>query len=412
MHTVAAEKTLTSDKDPEISSTVDSDVVRTAQKPERLLSLDVLRGLTIAFMILVNNEPGPGAFTALNHAPWNGFTPTDLVFPTFLFLVGLSLVLSTAARLARGATRGTLFLHILRRSAVLFAFGLVVNTFPFQHLDHIRFYGVLQRTALCYLVVGTLCLAWPGWKDKAALAVLCLVGYWALMRFVPVPGFGVPTHTVPINDPDGNLTAYIDRLIFAPQHLYQRVRDPEGLLSTLPAIATAIFGLLAGVWLRTKRTTAQKAAGLAACGAAFAVAGLLWNPAFPINKKLWTSSFTLFAGGLSLLLLALSIYVVDMKRVGRHDVSRADAPEHPTIYKPLLVFGTNAIAAYMISELLPSLLELIHTGNRNVLRVYAMWLYRAVPLHGFPSMLFGLTIVALTWFLVYPLYRKRIFLRV
>ncbi len=399
--------------DPEIASTVDSDIVQTAPRPARLLSIDVLRGLTIAFMILVNNEPGPNAYRLLEHAPWNGFTPTDLVFPTFLFLVGLSLVLSTAARMACGATRATLFLHLLRRTAVLLLFGFVVNTFPFLHMDHARFYGVLQRIGVCYVIVGTVYLLKPsGWKGKAALAAGCLIGYWALMRFVPVPGYGVPTHTVPINDHDGNLTAYIDRLLFAPQHLYERTRDPEGLLSTLPAIATALFGLLAGQWLRGTRTERQKAIGLALCGAAFVAAGMLWDPAFPINKKLWTSSFVLFAGGWSLLLLAVSMYLVDIKRLGRADISRADAPEHPSIYKPLLVFGTNAIAAYMVSELLPPALILIRTQQGNMLRTYSGWLHRVIPVYGIPSMLFGLSFVVITWLIVHPLYRKGIFLRI
>ena len=398
--------------DPEIARTVDSDVVHTAPKSERLLSIDVLRGLTIAFMILVNNEPGSTSFSALNHAQWNGFTPTDLVFPTFLFLVGLSLVLSTAARLARGADRRTLLLHTLRRAVILCVFGFVVNTFPFLHMDRARFYGVLQRTGLCYFVVGTMCLLWPGWKNKVVTAALCLVGYWALMRFAPVPGFGVPTHGVPINDPNGNLTAYIDRAIFAPQHLYQRVRDPEGLLSTVPAVATTLMGVLAGMWLRTSRGTLQKAGVLAGWGVGCALAGLLWNAAFPINKKLWTSSFVLFAGGLSLLLLALCVYLIDFKRLGRRGVTRADTPEHPTIYKPLLVFGTNAITAYMISELLPALLVLVRTKDGNLLRSYTDWLFEHVPVYGFPAMLFGLTSVLVTWLLVYPLYRKRIFLRV
>jgi predicted acyltransferase len=395
--------------DPEIASTVDSDVVRTKPKAERLLSVDVLRGLTIAFMILVNNQPGPGAFFELQHAQWNGFTLTDLVFPTFLFLVGLSLVLSTAARLARGASRQTLFLHTLRRSAVLALFGIVVNTFPFQHLDHIRFYGVLQRTALCYVVVGTLCLLRKGWKDKAAVAVACLVVYWVLMRYVPVPGFGTPTHEIPINDPNGNLTAWLDRLIFAPQHLYQQVRDPEGLLSTLPAISTALYGVLAGMWLRTTRSTMAKAVGLGLAGSAMGMAGLLWNDAFPINKKLWTSSYSLWAGGLSLLLLALAVYAVDVKRWGRAGLP-ADAA--PAMYKPLMVFGTNSILAYMVSELLPPALALIHTADGTVLRVYEVWLRGLIPAHGWPELVFGLTVVAATWAVVYPFYRKRIFLRV
>jgi predicted acyltransferase len=395
--------------DPEFARTPDSDVIRTAPRTERLLSVDVLRGLTIAVMILVNNQPGANAFFELDHAKWNGFTLTDLVFPTFLFLVGLSLVLSTAARLAKGASRQTLFLHTLRRAAILAFFGLIVNTFPFQHLDHIRFYGVLQRTAICYLIVGSLCLVRSGWKDKVAIAVACLVGYWLLMRYVTVPGCGVPTHEIPINDPNCNLTAYIDRALFAPQHLYQRVRDPEGLLSTLPAISTAIYGVLAGMWLRTTRSNACKSAGLALAGVLLASSGLLWNIVFPINKKLWTSSFSLFAGGLSLLLLAAAVYAIDAKRWGREGLA---ANESPWFYKPLMVFGTNSILAYMISELLPSIFGFIKTADGNILKTYHYKLNWLMPVHGWPEFFFGLTIVLITWLIVLPFYRKRIFLRV
>jgi predicted acyltransferase len=392
--------------DPEIARTVDSDLVRTAPRPERLLSVDVLRGLTIAFMILVNNQPGAGAFLELKHAQWNGFTLTDLVFPTFLFLVGVSLVLSTAARLARGATRKTLLLHMVRRSVALALFGIVVNTFPFRHLGSIRFYGVLQRTAICYLIVGALCLLWKGWKPKVVVAVACLVGYWVLMRYVPVPGFGVPTHAMPINDPNLNMTAWLDRAIFAPQHLYQRVRDPEGLLSTLPAIATTLYGVLAGTLLRTERSTARKARLLALWGIGLVIAGLVWNIVFPINKKLWTSSYSLFAGGLSLLLLALAVYMVDVKRWGRGDSAR------PVVYRPLMVFGTNSILAYMVSELLPTAIALIPAGDGNPLVLYLGLLRRVMPVQGWPELVFGMTVVGLTWLVVYPFYRKNVFLRV
>jgi predicted acyltransferase len=408
-HTAEGLSSPTREHDPAFASTVDSDVVRTAPKTQRLLSIDVLRGLTIAFMILVNNQPGPNAFFELSHAEWNGFTLTDLVFPTFLFLVGLSLVLSTTARLARGASRGELFLHTVRRSVVLFLFGMLVNTFPFQHLDRIRFYGVLQRTAICYLIVGSLCLLRRGWKDKAAVAVVYLVAYWALMRFVPVPGFGTPTHEIPINHMDGNLTAYIDRLLFAPQHLYQRVRDPEGLLSTIPAIATALFGVLAGMWLRTERSVAEKARGITIAGTAFVLAGLAWNPFFPINKKLWTSSYALFAGGLSLLLLALAVYAIDQKRWGR---GNTDGAEHPALYKPLLVFGTNSILAYLVSELLPGIIGLITLATGNFMVPFYNGLHRLMPAHGWPELFFGLTFVLVTWLVVLPFYRKRIFLRI
>ena len=160
----------------------------TAARPGRLLSLDVLRGLTIAFMILVNNNGNEAqAYWPLKHAAWNGFTPTDLVFPTFLFLVGISTVYSTAARLAQGATRQSLFLHVLWRSIILYLLGLVVNSFPYFHLHTMRFYGVLPRIAICYLVVASLYLISPGWRSKATLAIAALAGYWILMRFVPVP---------------------------------------------------------------------------------------------------------------------------------------------------------------------------------------------------------------------------------
>ena len=399
--------------DPEFARTPDSDVIRTAPveapRTQRLLSVDVLRGLTIALMILVNNQPGENAFFELKHAQWNGFTLTDAVFPTFLFLVGLSLVLSTAARLAKGASRTTLFLHTLRRSAILAFFGLIVNTFPFQHLDHIRFYGVLQRTAICYLIVGSLCLLTSGWKDKVAIAVACLVGYWLLMRYVTVPGCGVPTHEIPINDPNCNLTAYIDRAIFAPQHLYQRVRDPEGLLSTLPAISTTLYGVLAGMWLRTKQHISMKMVGLAVSGIVMQTIAWWWNSYFPMNKKLWTSSFSLFAGSLSVLLLALAIYAIDVKRWGRAGLAEN---ESPWFYKPLMVFGTNSILAYMVSELLPSIFGFIKTADGTILRTYQYKLNWLMPVHGWPEFFFGLTFVLITWLIVLPLYRKRIFLRV
>lgn len=399
--------------DPEFARTPDSDVIRTAPveapRTQRLLSVDVLRGLTIAVMILVNNQPGGDAFFELSHAKWNGFTLTDLVFPTFLFLVGLSLVLSTAARLAKGASRQTLFLHTLRRAAILAFFGLIVNTFPFQHLDRIRFYGVLQRTAICYLIVGSLCLIGKGWKDKVVVAVACLVGYWLLMRYVTVPGCGIPTHEIPINDPNCNLTAYIDRALFAPQHLYQRVRDPEGLLSTLPAISTTLYGVLAGMWLRAKRSNACKSTGLALAGVLLASSGLLWSLVFPLNKKLWTSSFSLFAGGLSLLLLAAAVYAIDAKRWGREGLA---ANETPAMYKPLMVFGTNSILAYMVSELLPGALAFIKTADGNILHTWQYKLHWVMPVHGWPEFFFGLTMVLITWLIVLPLYRKRIFLRV
>jgi predicted acyltransferase len=403
--------------DPDIVATIDSDITRqtTTRKPERLLSIDLLRGLTIAFMILVNDQTGPAPFSQLVHASWNGFTATDLVFPTFVMLVGLSTVLSTATRLARGVGRDQLFRHTSRRALLLILFGFVVNNFPFFHMATARYYGVLPRIAICYFVVATLYLLSSGWKDKVFIAVVCLVGYWAFMRFVPVPGFGVPTHAIPINDRDVNLTAWLDRQIFTAPHLYEHTRDPEGLLSTLPAIATALFGLLAGMWLRTRHTNTRKALMLAVAGILFMAGGLLWNLSFPISKKLWTSSFALFAGGLSLLLLAASIYLVDERRLGLSKINKdpTNFSSHPIVYKILLVFGTNAILAYMISELSDNLMGSIHTSSRMTLKAATFFaIHRAVPHLGWASLLYSIACVSLCWLAVFPFYRKRIFLRI
>jgi predicted acyltransferase len=379
-----------------------------AARPGRLLSLDILRGLTIAFMILVNNNGNESqAYWPLKHAAWNGFTPTDLVFPTFLFLVGISTVYSTAARLAQGATRQSLFLHVLRRSIILYVLGLVVNSFPFFHLHTMRFYGVLPRIAICYLIVASLYLMGSGWRSKAALAVGALIGYWILMRFVPVPGYGLPTHDIPLLDRDANLTAWLDRQIFSASHLYERTRDPEGLLSTIPALATALLGLLTGIWLRTQRTLKEKAVGIATASLTGVLLGGLWNLSFPINKKLWTSSYVLFAGGLSLLLLALCLLVVDVRDKTPTTSGRS------RFLSPFLVFGTNAIAAYVFSELLQSTLSSIHPRpGTNLQQLLYRSITHVMPNQAFASLLYSIGFVAICWIPVSALYRRSIFIKI
>jgi predicted acyltransferase len=381
----------------------------TAPRPGRLLSLDVLRGLTIAFMILVNNNGSEAhAYWPLKHAAWNGFTPTDLVFPTFLFLVGISTVYSTAARLAQGATRQSLFLHVLRRAVILYLLGLVVNSFPFFHLNTMRFYGVLPRIAICYLIVASLYLINPGWRSKAAVAVAALVGYWILMRFVPVPGFGIPTHDIPLLDRDANLTAWLDRQIFSASHLYERTRDPEGLLSTIPALATAILGLLTGIWLRTLRSLNARITGIAIAGISAVLLGGLWNFSFPINKKLWTSSYVLFAGGLSLLLLALCLLIVDLRKKSQDAGSGRSG-----FLSPFLVLGTNAIAAYVFSELLQSTLSSIHPHpGINVQQNLYRSIADVVPNQAFASLLYSIGFVIICWIPISVLYRRSIFIKI
>ena len=380
----------------------------TVVKPERWLSVDVLRGLTIGFMILVNNNGDEQhAYWALKHASWNGFTPTDLVFPTFLFLVGISTVFSTEARLAKGATKHSVLWHTLRRVVILFLLGLLVNSFPLFHLHSLRVYGVLQRIAICYFVIAVLYLISSSWKNKAVIAVAALVGYWVIMRFIPVPGYGVPTHEVPLLDPDGNLVAWLDRQIFSASHLYEKTRDPEGLLSTLPALATALFGMLTGLWLQTSRSIREKAKGIAIAGISSVLLGGLWNNAFPINKKLWTSSYVLFAVGWSLLLLALAIWIVDVRDAGRADAARRKS------FMPLLVFGTNAIAAYVFSELVPGAMSLIHMQpGVNLQRWIYFRILEVIPNPSIASLIYSLAFVGFCWVTIYALYRRRIFLKI
>jgi len=393
------------------SSTPALESPTTTQRPKRLLSIDLLRGLTIGFMILVNDNGSDGAYWPLQHAAWNGFTPTDLVFPTFLFLVGISTVLSTAKRLAENESRQTLFLHVLRRSVILFLHGMVVNNFPFFHLVTMRFYGVLPRIALCYLIVATFYIFFPGWRSKVAALVAALVGYWILMRFVPVPGYGVPTHDIPLLDRDANLTAWLDRQIFSPAHLYERTRDPEGLLSTIPALGTTLIGLLTGLWLQTGRALATKTRAIGLAGAASVALGVLWNLSFPINKKLWTSSYVLLAAGLSLLLLTFFLWITDLRSEGKPSNLPAKRPIAATA---LLVFGTNAIVAYVFSEVLATIFGRIHLADGlNLQQQLYQLCHRVIANVPLASLAYSLGYVALCWLVVYVLlYRRRIFVKI
>ena len=384
-----------------------------ATPPRRMLSLDILRGLTIAFMIMVNNNGGPGAWAQMKHAEWNGFTATDLVFPTFLFVVGVSIVFAFEGRLARGLSRARIALRTVERAAVLILFGIVVNSFPFFHLAHMRFYGVLQRIGLCYLVVALFYLFDRRVWTKATTLVLILLGYWILLRWVPVPGAGVPGRDVPFLDHNQNMVAWVDRQLL-PGHLYEdpprfSTRDPEGLLSTLPAIATTLFGLLAGLWMRTRRPASSRALGLVAAAAACLALGYLWSLSFPLNKKMWTSSYVLVAGGWSLALFALLYWAVEMKGCMRRAWGRALA-------WPWLVFGSNAIFAYMLSELLPGILWQIHfrwNGLRmNVLGWSQLRIFSRIPDPGWAAFAYCAAFTVLCFLPTWALYRKRIFLRV
>jgi predicted acyltransferase len=368
---------------------------------QRLVSIDVLRGITIAFMILVNNNGDEQhAFHALRHSAWNGFTPTDLVFPTFIFVVGISLVFSTEARLRKGESRLSIAAHAVRRSAMLFVLGLVVNGYPHFPLHTLRIYGVLQRIALCYLIGSLLYLVSRKVWVQATLFVAALVTYWILMRWVPVPGYGVPGRDIPLLDPNANLVAWIDRHLL-PGRLYEGVRDPEGLLSTLPAVGTLLLGTMTAWWLRRAGELRQKLTMLLLGGVVALAAGALWGHWFPINKKLWTSSYVLWAGGWSLLACGFCFWLVEMRRQRRG-------------LTPWLIFGTNAIAAYMFAELLQSTIGVLHVSSTVSVQ---RWLYlhifaATISWPAWASLAYSICFVVVCFVPIALLYRKRIYIRI
>jgi len=379
-----------------------------AQGGERLLSLDVFRGITIAAMVLVNN-PGTGAaiYWPLAHAEWHGWTPTDLIFPFFLFIVGVSITLALGRRRTLGDTRGALALRALRRSAIIFALGLMLNigvTLGYGYgFDTLRIMGVLQRIALCYLAAALLFL-WSGWRTQAGVAAALLIGYWGLMTLVPVPGFGAGDL-----DKVGSLTAWLDRLVLG-RHIWggSRVYDPEGLLSTLPSIATTLAGVLAGHWLLAGPVSIwslrRKARGLALAGLVATAGGLVWGAWFPINKPLWTSSYALFTAGAATLVLAACLWLVDVAGYQRWAT-------------PFVVFGSNALALYFLSTLGALLLGIIRIPQPGgvSLALHAV-LYRRLfmpwtsPING--SLAWAITYVMIWLGAMWLLYRRRIFIRV
>jgi predicted acyltransferase len=348
--------------------------------------------------------------------------------------MGASIVFAFESRLARGATRAKLAMHTAQRAVILFALGWVVNNFPFFHWQGMRFYGVLQRIAVCYLVVGLFYLFDRRvWTKVAALAV-ALIGYWVLVRWVPVPGAGMPGRDFPFMDQRLNLVSWLDRLLM-PHHLYldwsgpdaHNVRDPEGLLSDLPAIGTALLGLLTGLWLRSSRTVREKAIGIGGATFSCLALGYLWSGcfplnknmwtssyvigslSFPLNKNMWTSSYVLVAAGYSLLVLTLAYIAVERWGWGKG--------RSAWLVYPWLVFGSNAIVAYMISELLPGLLDFIHIptteGHHTTPLAWASnHIFAHIPDPGWAAFAYAVSYTAVCFVPVWVMYRRKIFVKV
>jgi predicted acyltransferase len=375
-------------------------------RAERLMSLDIFRGLMVAGMILVDN-PGSDekAYWAIKHAEWNGWTTADFIFPSFLFLVGVSMMFSFPARLRRGESRQQILLHAFKRSLILIAVGLFVNASPIIGLDvhSWRFEGVTQRIALCYFVAAILVL-WSDFRGQFITIVVCLVGYWALLRFVPVPGFGVPGRDIPFMDPNRNIAAWLDRKLFTG-HLFDGTRDPEGIISTIPAIATTLIGVLTGHWLRSSQAHGKIVARMILFGILGLIAGEVWNVWFPINKYLWTSSFVLFTGGFALVFLAFLYWMLEIKRW------------RGAWTMPILVFGMNAIAGFVADSLVygPGYSFTVTGANRADVMWHDAAQARFMSLGLDPanaSLLYSIAAVAFCWLLLWPLWRTKIFIKV
>jgi predicted acyltransferase len=400
----------------------------------RMMSVDVLRGATVAFMILVSN-PGDWnrVYNQLEHATWNGFTIADLVFPNLLFVMGISIVFSLQNRIRRGLGGRKIVLHILGRTLALFALDLFLELYPHFHFQDLRLYGVLTRVALCYFFAGLSCAYTMRARTLMLAIMVCLFGYYVFMRFIPLPGVGLPTETVPILDPMNNFAALIDRYLSAGiEHhwhigsLYDRTHDPEGLFSTLPAIGTTLFGSIAALWIRpetrvprywrginieragliTSNKPGRCLTGLILTGLSALTAGLIADIWFPINRNLWTSSYVLFAAGWSLLLLAASYYVIDIRHAEKSAVGKA-------LIEPCMIFGTNPLMAYVVSVMVAKTLLWVRIpGGPKPVTAWA-WLYRhTFAIQGsteLSSLAFGLAFTALCLLPNWVLYRRKLY---
>ena len=392
---------------------------------ERLLSLDVFRGITIAGMLLVNDPGTWGAiFPPLEHAEWNGWTPTDLIFPFFLFIVGITTHLSLSARRARGDDDSALVKQILRRGIIIYLLGFAMAMFPFYQwgtiqslpnatawdriiyrIEHVRLLGVLPRIAIVYICAGLLTLK-TNLKQQIVIIATLLFGYWFAMTLIPVPGEheigGLLLHTH-----DRNLAAYLDRLILGTNHTWTGsvTFDPEGPFSTLPAVATAMLGVIAGTWIARKdKPLLDRISGLFAAGSLAMVLGLMWNWSFPINKNLWTSSYVMFTAGMAAVTLATIMWIVDNYNVKWWT-------------KPFVVYGVNPIVAFVgsgvMARLIYTLWHVTYEGKSVALQdaiyqtVFLTWLPPRVA-----SLGFAIAYVLLWYGILLVLYRRKIILKV
>ena len=363
---------------------------------QRLISLDALRGFTIAAMVIVN-DPGSWehVYTPLEHAKWNGCTITDLVFPFFLFIVGVSITLAYTKRLAANASKSDLYKKIIWRAVKIYALGMglwLLGMIGHFSVEGIRWTGVLHRIAVVFLVCALLFLN-TDWKTQAKTAAILLVAYWILMAYIPVPGIGKPDLSGPMN----NWANYIDTLLL-PGYMWQKTWDPEGILSTIPAIGTGIAGMLAGKLILSVNENYKRLVWLFFAGFSAYAIGELWDQFFPINKNIWSSSYVMYAAGLATMSLAACILLVDI--LGYKNWTKLGR-----------VYGANAITTYVIAGVLPGLFFANIFGSHSLNSLFMDGLTGIGVAPKLVSFLYAVCYMLVCFIPAYYLYKKKIFIK-
>ena len=374
---------------------------------ERLPSLDFFRGATVMAMIVVNNPGTWGAtYSPLRHAAWNGCTPTDLIFPFFLFIVGVSIHFAYERKKTEGLSKRN-FTRIIKRSVIIFALGILMAWFTLplermadlERLGTLRIPGVLQRIGVVFFFCSVIYLT-TGWLTQIRLTAFLLLLYYLLMTFVPVPDFG------PANlEPGTNLAAWTDRL-FLGGHLWSQSKtwDPEGILSTMPAVCTGLLGILTGQLFDKIKNPAERVTWIFLLGVCLFLAGLVWDLVFPINKSIWTSSYVLYAGGWAMQALAASHWLIDIRL-------------HKSWIKPFLYFGLNAIFAFVASGIVAKILLRI-TWQTTAGEIESLWNYLYQSAYGnwmeskMASLGFSLTLLLVFYFILRWMYHRKIFIKI
>lgn len=368
-------------------------------RSQRLIALDTMRGITIGAMILVNN-PGSWShvYPQLRHAAWHGWTLTDLIFPFFLFIVGVSIVFSLGGALERGRTPGSQVRRVVERSVRLVLFGLLLSAWSTTDLANLRIPGVLQRISFCYLA-GALIFLYLSKGQRRGLFAVLLAGYWALLEWAPVPGIGASN----LDRPEANIAAWFDRLLL-DGHLWSQSKtwDPEGILSTVSAVATVLLGLEVGSYLRGRHLRSADLGKLAVGGITVSAAGAALGLWYPINKALWTGSFVLWTGGLAILFLTLLVWVVDIGGWRKWTF-------------PFVVFGRNAITVFVMSGLLGRTFGRIQvtsaTGQESIKSLYYRELFTSWLPPDAASLAHAVAWILFCYLVVWLMYRNRVFFR-